>query len=76
MATFTLLQYQAICDAYATGELVVQYDGKRIQYRSLDELARAKALIQGELIAAGLLQAPSVAGVERGSTTYGAYCPD
>jgi hypothetical protein len=74
---FTLTQYSAICEAIAMGELVVQYDGKKVQYRSMDELMKAKALIETDLIAQGLLAAPATAaGVQRGDTTFASYCPD
>ncbi len=35
--------------AIAGAELEVQYDGKRVKYRSLDELRAARALIQRDL---------------------------
>lgn len=74
---FTLTQYTAICDAIASGELMVQYDGKRVQFRTVDELVKAKALIEADLIARGLLAPPATAsGVERGGTTLAAFYPD
>ncbi len=73
---FTLTQYQAICEAIGSGELMVQYDGKRVEYRSMTELMQAKAVIQAELVATGQLAAPSSGGVQRGSTTYAMYEPE
>lgn len=73
---FSTTQYQAICDAIGSGQLVVQYDGKKVEYRSIAELKQAKALIEADLIASGQLAAPQAGGVERGGTTYAAYCPD
>lgn len=71
MAAFTLEQYNAICAAIGSGELVVRYNGKQIEYRSIDELTRAKAVIEADLIAAGLLQPPaSAGGLYRGGTTH------
>lgn len=73
---YTLTQYQAVCDAIASGERRVKYDGKEVEYRSMAELMQAKANIEAELIATGQLSAPDTGGVQRGSTTYAAYCPD
>lgn len=73
---FTLTQYQAICDAIGSGELMVQYDGKKVEFRSVAELMQAKALIQAELVATGQLAAPSAGGMQRGSTTYAMYDPE
>lgn len=46
---FSMKQYVALKEAIASGELSVQYNGRRIQYRSLDEMLRAKALMESEL---------------------------
>jgi hypothetical protein len=73
---FTVAQYNAICNAIGTGTLMVQYDGKRVQYHSLSDLMKAKAAIESDLISRGLIAAPQVAGVERGGTTFAAYCAD
>ena len=73
---FTTTQYQAICDAIGSGELIVQYDGKRVEYRSVAELKQAKALIEAELVASGQMAAPSTGGIQRGSTTYAMYDPE
>lgn len=73
---YTVAQYTAICEAIGSGELMVQYDGKKVEYRSIDELLKAKANIEADLIARGLLPAPSTGGVVRGGTTYAAVNPD
>ncbi len=74
---FTLTQHSAICEAIAMGELVVQYDGKKVQYRSMGELMQAKKHIEDDLIAQGLLTpSATAAGLQRGSTTFASYCPD
>lgn len=73
---YTLTQYQAVCDAIASGERRVKYDGKEVEYRSMAELMQARANIESELVATGQLQAPTVDGVQRGGTTYAAYCGD
>jgi hypothetical protein len=77
MATFTLEQYNAIVAAIASGEMVVAYNGKRVEYRSMAELMQAKAMIEADLVAAGVLAAPGAAsGLRRGSTTLASYCGD
>ncbi len=73
---FTVAQYNAICNAIGSGTLMVQYDGKRVQYQSMADLMKARAFIEADLVARGLIAAPQAAGVERGGTTYAAYCPD
>jgi len=51
---FTQDDLTAINDAIATGELEVQFaDGKRVRYRSINELMRAKQHIQESLDAKG-----------------------
>lgn len=74
---YTLTQYQAVCDAIASGERRVKYEGKEIEYRSMSELMQARATIEAELIATGQLTQPATAGgVQRGGTTFAAYCGD
>ena len=47
---FTQDDLDAINEAIATGELEVQFaDGKRVRYRSVEQLKQAKAHIQGEM---------------------------
>lgn len=52
---YTVAQLQAIEEAIASGELTVEYEGKKVTYRSMAELMQASALIRGELEASGLL---------------------
>jgi len=52
---FTTTQLDAVEAALASGELTVEFDGKRVTYRSMAELIAARDLIRGELIAAGTL---------------------
>lgn len=75
-ATFTVDQYNAIVAAIASGELIVQHNGKRVEYRSMAELKEAKSLIESDLIAAGQLSVPAAGGVVRGSTTYASYASE
>lgn len=46
---FTQTQLDALDAAIASGTLIVQYDGKRIQYQTMSDLIRARDLIKGEL---------------------------
>lgn len=52
---FTLTQLSAIEAAIASGELQIMYDGKRIEYRNMSDLMKARDLVRGELIASGQL---------------------
>ena len=54
MAGFTVTQLEAIETAIASGELTVNYEGKSVTYRSMQDLIAARDLIRGELIAASL----------------------
>ena len=49
MAEFTQAQLDAIRKAYANGALVVQYDGNRVEYRSLADMERIIAKIEKAL---------------------------
>lgn len=49
MSSFSSSQLSALVEAYGTGVLTVEYDGKRITYRSLDEIARAIGIVSGAL---------------------------
>lgn len=55
MAGFTETQLDAVESALATGELTVEYEGKRVTYRSVAELRTARDLIRAELMAAGVV---------------------
>jgi len=52
---YTTTQLAALQAALASGELSVEYDGKKVQYRSVAELERAIAVVQGALETAGTL---------------------
>jgi hypothetical protein len=43
---------QALDAAIATGELSVQVDGRRIQYRSIEELLKARAHVASQISSA------------------------
>jgi hypothetical protein len=68
---FSTAQLAAIEAAIASGELVVQYEGKRVEYRSIGDLMKARDLVRAELVATGQLAASS-----RGSTTVASYSSD
>lgn len=52
---FTTTQLTAIEEAIASGELSVEYDGKRVTYRSMSDLREARDLIRAALIESGEL---------------------
>lgn len=60
--SFTNADLTAVDTAIATGELTVEVNGRRVTYRSMDDLERARTLIKGELAA----QSPN-ASTRRGS---------
>jgi hypothetical protein len=43
---YTQAQLDALDEAIANGALVVMYDGKRVEYRSIDELMRARRIVE------------------------------
>ena len=47
--TYTLVQYQALVEAIAIGALEVEYDGKRVKYRSLANMLELKRSIERDL---------------------------
>lgn len=67
MAAYTLEDLAAIKQAIATGELSIERDGTRVQYRSMSDLLRAKRDIESDLAASGQLGSPRV------STTYAQF---
>lgn len=73
---YTVTQYQAVCDAIASGERRVKYDGKEVEFRTMAELMQAKATIEAELVATGQMAAPTAGGMQRGGTTFAAYSGD
>lgn len=46
---FTQQNLDVLDAAIATGTLTVEYNGKRVTYRSIDELIRARNLIKSDL---------------------------
>lgn len=56
---FTLEQLTAIKSAMASGELEVEFNGKRIKYRSMAELKEAKEIVETELVALGIYTPPT-----------------
>jgi roadblock/LC7 domain-containing protein len=68
---FTTTQLAALEAAIASGELVVQHDGKRVEYRSVGDLVKARDLVRAELVASGLLATPT-----RGGSTVASYSSD
>lgn len=61
--SFTLEQLTAVKQAIASGTLEVEFNGKRVKYRSMSELREAKELIEAELIALGLYTSPTASGI-------------
>lgn len=68
---FTLEQLAAVESAIASGELLVEYEGKKVQYRSMNDLIDARNLMRGELIAAGLLSPPTATRISYGRRVRG-----
>ena len=60
---FTLAQLSAIEAAMASGELMVEYEGKKVQYRSMPDLVIAYNKVRAELIATGALTPPAITRV-------------
>ena len=50
---FSTADLTSIETAIATGELTVEIEGKRVTYRSIDDLRKARNLIMAELQASG-----------------------
>lgn len=69
MAGFTVDQLTALEAAIGSGELVVRYGDKTVEYRSIAELMRARDAVRTSLVDAGLLAASTT----RGSHTYAAF---
>lgn len=56
---FSTAQLDAIETAIASGELVIEYEGKKVQYRSMADLVTARNTIRAELIASGQMAPPT-----------------
>ncbi len=67
---FTLNQLNAVDAAIASGQLSVEYDGKKFSYRSVEELMKARELIRSELVASGILVLPSATNRGPAALTY------
>lgn len=61
---FTSTDLANVDAAIASGELAVEVNGKRITYRSVDDLIKARAAILGEIAATG---SASAGGTRRGA---------
>lgn len=66
---FTLSQLNAVEAAIASGQLSIVYDGKRIEYRSVTELTKAREMMRAELMASGQLAPPPLSNRGPGSLT-------
>jgi len=66
---FSQTDLTAIETAIATGELTVEIEGKRVTYRSMDELMSARVLIQGALVESGII-------TQKPRTTYASRSRD
>jgi len=64
--SFTQSQYDALCSAIAEGALIVKYADKQVEYRSLDEMLKIKAMM-----AADLLPSTNTTGSRRIVGVYG-----
>lgn len=61
MTNYTAAQLAALDAAIASGVKVVQYDGQRTEYRSMDELRAARKIVAQALNAAsGAVNVPYV----------------
>lgn len=76
MAGFTVAQLEAIEAAIASGTLVVHYENKRVEYRSMPDLIAARNLIRADLIGSGLLLPGAVSGLNRGPYTLATHSRD
>jgi roadblock/LC7 domain-containing protein len=68
---FTAAQLAALDAAIASGELMVQYDGKRVEYRSMDDLLKARAFVAAQLEAQA-----NPAPINRGPATLAVFGRD
>lgn len=56
---FTTTDLSAVETAIATGELTVEVDGRRVTYRSMDDLRKARSMILSALQTAGSVTTPT-----------------
>jgi hypothetical protein len=52
---FTVAQLEAIEEAIGSGELSVEFEGKKVQYASIDDLKKRYDFVRGQLVADGTL---------------------
>ena len=57
----------ALAAAYTSGTTRVSFEGRTVEYRSLDELGRALAVLRGAEIAATRRPAATLASFSRGN---------
>lgn len=50
---YTQTDLDAVKAAIASGELTVEHNGRKVTYRSMDDLLKAKAVIEAELVPVG-----------------------
>lgn len=50
---YTQTDLDAVKAAIASGELTIEHNGRKVTYRSMADLERAKAIIEGELVVVG-----------------------
>lgn len=68
----TQADLNAIDKAIASGQRVVQYNGKRVEYRDIAELREARKLIEAQLNRGS----GAVKGILSDRTALGSYCRD
>lgn len=71
---FTLKQLSALEAAIGSGELSIEYDGKKVAYRSMADLTKAYEMVKNQLTASGALQAPALSN--RGPATLTVFSRD
>ncbi len=49
MSVYTLLQYNALCEAISLGATKVKYADKEVEYRSLSEMLKLKVIMENDL---------------------------
>ena len=71
---FTIAQLNALDSAIASGQLRFSYNGKSVEYRSIDDLKKARQLVHDELVASGAISA--VALSNRGPASVAIFSRD
>lgn len=57
---FTLKQLSALEAAIGSGELSIEYDGKKVTYRNMADLTQAYNMVRNQLTASGALAPPAM----------------